>query len=63
MKQNQATAFALDIIEEAAYKRSFLLMYTLKADPQFAPLRGMPRFEASLRSMNLDQDFEPVTDL
>ncbi|MEM9984735.1 MAG: adenylate/guanylate cyclase domain-containing protein [Bacteroidota bacterium] len=54
---------ALDIIEEGAYKHSFLLMYTLKADPKFAPLREHPRFKAIIASMNLNQDFTPMGDI
>ncbi len=44
---------AFEKLEQAYLQRSFLLMYTLKASPDFDPLRDDPRYDALLKRMNL----------
>jgi TolB-like protein/Tfp pilus assembly protein PilF len=44
---------ALILLEQAYEQRSFLLLYTIKVDPRFDPLREDPRFQDLLSRMKL----------
>ena len=47
---------AIDYLEQSYYRRDFLLLYTIKADPVYDPLRTHPRFKKLLQNLNLPPD-------
>lgn len=49
---------AYQLLERGVYQRSFLLLYTLKSDPWFDPLREDIRFQNLLRQMKLPAKVE-----